>query len=92
MGNYSEDSNSVRVDFHNRDDRGNVVLIHDYFKQLLVETLELAGRVRHAGYWAICLEPYHETFCPIMVKVPGCYGCRLLVCVTPGKCNRDLHL
>jgi hypothetical protein len=61
-------------------------VIHDCFERLLLEALELAGRVQHAGYWAICLEPYHESAFPLMAKVPGCYGCGLLVCVTPGRC------
>jgi hypothetical protein len=110
MGNYSEDENSVRVDFFkpsgkwgyteairwtqydsHRED-GTIVLIHEAFGQALMDALEMGGRMRHAGYWAVCLEPYHEHAHPLMMRVPGCYGCGLLVCVTPGKCNRELYL
>lgn len=68
---------------------GEIILIHDYFQTMLLLKLqrsEKPGSIRLAGMWAVCLEPYHEHGAPLMTKVPGCYGCGLLVCKTIELC------
>jgi|SRR5580700_10662734 hypothetical protein len=106
MGNYSEDEDSVRVDFFKpsgkwytteairwtcayRNDElkdGKIQLLPDLLRDLLqyhlTRNVEKLGTIRLAGMWAICLEPYHEAAYPLMVRVPGCYECGMLVCTT----------
>lgn len=50
---------------------GGGQLIHDAFESSLRKHLTKEdGTLRHAGMWAICLEPYHEHAHPLMMIVP----------------------
>jgi hypothetical protein len=113
MGHYSDDADSVRVDFfkpsckwytteaikwtaeYSSDGYGSPTgkprLLHDIFSGLLLSNLfnKETQRVRLAGMWAVCLDPYHEHTHPLMIRVPGCYWCGLLECNKP-ECEKEL--
>jgi hypothetical protein len=82
MGNYSDDADSVRVDFFKKSGKWYTteavkwtggykdVLIHRaYAKSLLEHLTTHDGRLRLDDMVAICLEPYHEHSCPMMMNV-----------------------
>jgi hypothetical protein len=92
--NYSDDPDSVRVDFFRPSGKwyvteavrmrayfasqvssgareGPFALIHDALRLALVDHLRMeTGALRHAGMWAVCIDPYHEHAHPLMIVVP----------------------
>lgn len=83
MGNYSNDADSVRVDFFR--DTGKWYTteavkmsgqyeggsLYDIFiAALLAHLTQPDGTIRLAGMWAVCLDPYHEHSHPLMRRVP----------------------
>jgi hypothetical protein len=86
MRNYSDKDNSVRVDFFKPNGKWYATeavempdteetfagLLPDVLIAALVAhlTAEQEGRIRYAGMWAVCLDPYNRFSHPQMVKVP----------------------
>jgi hypothetical protein len=84
MGNYSDDANSVRVDFFKKSGKWYTTeavkwtggykgenLIHRAFAQSLKDHLADDKRVftRLDDMIAVCLDPYHENEHPLMMDV-----------------------
>jgi hypothetical protein len=80
--NYSDNPADVRVDFFKESGKYyftermrwldyNATLIHDAFRESLIAHLRCddGTRLRMAGMWAVCLDPYHKNAFPLMVKV-----------------------
>ncbi len=81
---YSEDDSMVRVDFFKSSGKwyeteavkwtggyqSQEQLIHDAFKQSLRDHFKKTSE-RLSGMDAVCLHPYHETKCPIMIREGG---------------------
>jgi hypothetical protein len=75
---YCDNGRSVRVDFFKESGKWYTTeaviwdgpytegLLHDIFEDVLKRHLK--GRL--SGMWAVCVEPYHEHACPLMLKVP----------------------
>jgi hypothetical protein len=80
---YSIDESMVRVDFFKESGKWYATeavkwigyrntLIYDAFENSLREHFK--GIPRYVGMWAVCLVPYHEHSCPIMIKWEGKNG------------------
>lgn len=81
--NYTDDAFMVRVDFFKESGKWYTteavrwtggyrdVLIHRAFIASLENHLQKEGKaeLRLSGMTAVCLEPYHEHACPIMMTV-----------------------
>ncbi len=88
MSNYSDDPESVRVDFFKLSGKwyttesvkmeiysSVIAPVRDALIEALVKHLKKPdGSIRFAGMWAVCLNPYHEHAHPQMVKVPSGNG------------------
>lgn len=82
---YSENPAMVRVDFFKASGKwycteavkwtgdyhfaNNKQLLVDSFKQSLRDHLIVNGKARLSDMLAVCLEPYYEHSCPIMMEV-----------------------
>lgn len=82
---YSENPAMVRIDFFKASGKwycteavkwtgdyhfaNNKQLMQDSFKQTLLDHLMVGGTVRLLDMFAVCLEPYYEHSCPIMMAV-----------------------
>lgn len=82
MGNYSDNADSVRVDFFKKSGKwytteavkwtgkyGDGSLIHREFAKSLLDHLTVDGKVRLNDMVAVCLEPYHQHSHPMMMDV-----------------------
>jgi hypothetical protein len=69
-----------------------IVSIYDAFKNSLMEALysDLTKKVRLAAMTAVCLDPYYEHACPVLMKVPGCGWCQRLECEDSTGCLYNL--